>query len=63
MEYKKWRVKMKTPTKEQIEKVMVNSSRCKDSCLGRMHCDLYYHCFEMTRDRITEWEKIRNSPK
>lgn len=46
----------KTPTKEQIEKVM------SKSCVGVMvcqHCPYQGHCFAMAKKFITEWEKIR----
>ena len=48
------------PTKEQIKKVM------NKSCAGVMvfrHCQYQWHCFAMAKKFITEWEKIRNSPK
>ena len=51
---------MTTPTKEQIEKVM------SKSCEGVMvcqHCQYQGQCFAMAKKFITEWEKIRNSPK
>ena len=51
---------MTPPTKEQIEKVM------SKSCAGIMvckHCQYQGHCFAMAKKFITEWEKIRNSPK
>ena len=51
---------MTTPTKEQIEKVM------SKSCAGKMvcqHCQYQRFCFAMAKKFITEWEKIRNSPK
>ena len=48
---------MKTPTKEQIEKVM------SKSCAGVMvcrNCPYQGHCFAMAKKFITELEKIRS---
>ena len=51
---------MTKPTKEQIEKVMSKSCAVIMVC---QHCQYQGHCFAMAKKFITEWEKIRNSPK
>ena len=58
---------MKTPTKEQIEQVLKETSKRTEKpnfpfvILNLM--DLGYDEEEITEMLITEWEKIRNSPK
>lgn len=58
---------MTTPTKEQIEKVLKETSKHTEKpnfpfvILNLM--DLGYDEEEITEMLITEWEKLKNSPK
>ena len=50
---------MKTPTKEQIEKIM-RKTKDELECGNCETCSVYWECFDGTKTIITEWEKIRD---